>query len=88
MRAQTPAAFTSGTGACFSLLFNFHFIAQVRASGLFIDSYVKVLRAKVRTAFKFIRNDYTHNLRDMDEITCRALLLRLSSVKREVDEVC
>jgi hypothetical protein len=64
------------------------FIAQVRASGLFIDSFVKILRAKVRTAFKFIRNDYAHNLRDMDEITCKALLLRLSSVKRDLDEVC
>ena len=51
----------------------------------FISAYKKVMRGDLRAAFKFVRNDYAHNLRTIDETQCRALLVRLSVVLESVD---
>ena len=51
----------------------------------FISAYVKVMRGDLRTAFKYVRNDYAHNLRVIDETQCRALLARLSVILESVD---
>jgi hypothetical protein len=63
------------------------FISNLRRRGIFIESFLRVLRAQIRTAFKLIRNDFMHNFVDMDEIECRAILFRLSRVKRKIDVV-
>ena len=41
----------------------------------------------IRTAFKFIRNDFMHNFVDVDETQCRAVLFRLARVHAAVNQV-
>lgn len=51
----------------------------------FIAAYNKVMRSDLRSAFKFIRNDYAHNLRVIDGTQCRVVLARLSVVFDSVE---
>jgi hypothetical protein len=63
------------------------FISRLRSDGKLLESYLRVLRGQIRTAFKFIRNDFMHNFVDIDETQCRALLFRLARVKAELEGV-
>jgi hypothetical protein len=50
-----------------------------------IAAQLKVLRAELRTAFRFIRNDFMHNTRVLQEDQCIAILMRLSEVFNWLD---
>jgi hypothetical protein len=54
------------------------FFTAVERSGKFIPAQTKVLRSEVRTTFKFVRNDYMHNLREIGAEQCYAILARIS----------
>jgi hypothetical protein len=64
------------------------FIIDLRKSGRFLESYLRVLRGQLRTALKFIRNDVMHNFLSMNETECRAILLRLVRVRSQIESVC
>jgi hypothetical protein len=45
-----------------------------------IGAYAKWLRSELRTCFRFVRNDFMHNLRDLNEEQCLALVCRVADV--------
>jgi len=51
-----------------------------------IESHVKWLRTELRSCFSFVRNDFMHNLRDLSETQCLALLTRVGTVYRHLVE--
>ena len=53
------------------------FIGCLRDEKLFLESHLRTYRQELRTVFKFIRNDYMHNLRNLDEVATYALLFRV-----------
>lgn len=63
------------------------FMARLRDGGEYPNTHMRVLRGQIRTAFKFIRNDFMHNFVDVDETQCRAVLFRLARVQTVVDHV-
>jgi hypothetical protein len=63
------------------------FILRLRDGGRLLESHLRVLRAQIRTAFKFIRNDFMHNFVDIDDTQCRAILFRLARTKVVVDHL-
>lgn len=56
-------------------------VSKLRDEDKILESYVRVLRQELRTVFKFIRNDYMHNLRDADEASAFAILFRIARVR-------
>ena len=52
--------------------------ADLAASERYVSSHLKTLRAELRTVFKFVRNEYAHNLKQITEEQCYAILLRIS----------
>jgi len=56
------------------------FFKRAAESNKFIPSRLKVFRTQVRAAFKFVRNDYAHNLHEISRDQCYAILVRISSV--------
>jgi hypothetical protein len=68
-----------------SLIDDFFRIAMT--SGKLIPSQLKTFRIEVRTAFRFVRNEYAHNLRTLEQTQCYAILSRISSVFVGVQEV-
>jgi hypothetical protein len=63
------------------------FMTRLRDGGNYPNTHMHVLRGQIRTAFKFIRNDFMHNFVDVDETQCRAVLFRLARVHTAVDYV-
>jgi hypothetical protein len=63
------------------------FFAQLSKSGRFIPAQLKVLRTEVRAAFKFIRNEYMHNLHDISQEQCYAILVRMSAIYERLREI-
>ena len=61
------------------------FIHKLNSSGKFVSAYVKVLRGELRTAFKFVRNDFMHELKTIGETECFAILSRVSALQRKLD---
>lgn len=61
------------------------FIAKLNSSDKFISAYVKVLRGDLRTAFKFVRNDFMHELKMIGDAECFAILSRISDVQYRLD---
>jgi hypothetical protein len=61
------------------------FISQLNSSDKFISAYVKVLRGDLRTAFKFVRNDFMHELKMIGDAECFAILSRISDVQHRLD---
>lgn len=51
----------------------------------YIEATVRTMRAQLRLAFKFIRNDVMHNYLDMDELTARSALFRIARFVRAID---
>ncbi|MFI7081049.1 hypothetical protein ACIBO1_27475 [Micromonospora sp. NPDC049903] len=62
-------------------------IRRLRASGHFHDSSLKMLRGELRTAFKFVRNEFAHNVVDLPRPRAYALLGRMCHVLMEIDGV-
>jgi hypothetical protein len=63
------------------------FMARLCDVGDYPNTHMRVLRNQIRTAFKFIRNDFMHNFVDVDETQCRALLFRLARVQTAIDHI-
>jgi len=63
------------------------FMSRLREIGDYPNTHVRVLRGQIRTAFKFIRNDFMHNFVNVDETQCRAMLFRLARVQTVVCQV-
>ena len=61
------------------------FTARLKRHGRLLNTEIRVLRAELRLAFKFIRNDFAHNQVDIDEAECKAKLFRLALLKRTLD---
>jgi hypothetical protein len=51
------------------------------------DWSLKVLRKELRTAFKFVRNEFAHNIVDLSRPRARALIGRMCHVLTQVEEV-
>jgi len=49
------------------------------------SALLKVLRSELRSIFKFIRNDYAHNLKQIGVKECHAILQRASRVLHTID---
>lgn len=62
------------------------FVLRLREEGDHPNTHIQVLRGQLRTAFKFIRNDFMHNLVNVDETQCRAFLFWLARVQTVVHE--
>ncbi|HYI01122.1 TIGR02391 family protein [Hyalangium sp.] len=63
------------------------FIAGLDDAGRYVSADVKVLRSEIRTVFKFIRNDFMHNRRNVTEEQCWSILVRISSILRCLDSL-
>lgn len=63
------------------------FTARLNRDGRLLNTEIRVLRAEVRLAFKFIRNEFAHNLLRLDETQCKAKLFRLARLKSTLDSV-
>lgn len=57
------------------------FIEQIRSEKRHLESYLRTLRQELRAVFKFIRNDFMHNLREADVASSLALLVRIARVR-------
>jgi hypothetical protein len=63
------------------------FIDHAGKTGRFRSSGLKMVRGETRTAFKFVRNEFAHNLVDLPRPRAFALLSRMSHVLLEVDDI-
>jgi len=53
------------------------FVAKMRDEKKLLESQVRTFRQELRTIFKFIRNEFAHNLKSMDEAATQAVLFRV-----------
>jgi hypothetical protein len=63
------------------------FVDHLMAIGRHDDWSLKVLRKELRTAFKFIRNEFAHNIVDLSQPRANALIARMCHVLTQVEEV-
>lgn len=63
------------------------FISELRRDGTYIDARLKILRIDLRTAFKFVRNEYAHNLKQISYEQCCSILDRISRILRVLEMV-
>jgi len=61
------------------------FVAQLLKEKKILESYVRTFRQELRTVFKFIRNDFMHNLREADEAAAYAMLFRITRARSMLD---
>ncbi len=64
-----------------------HFISKLKESGQYSFADLKVLDGQLRSVFKFVRNDYMHNLKTITEEQCYAILGRLSVILRNLEDI-
>jgi hypothetical protein len=64
-----------------------HFISKLLESGRYIAAQLKILRGELRTIFKFVRDDYAHNLKSITADQCYAILGRISIILRLLDSI-
>jgi hypothetical protein len=57
------------------------FIDQARSERRFLESYLRSFRQELRTVFRFIRNDFMHNLREADSAATLAVLFRVARAR-------
>lgn len=57
------------------------FIEKVRSDKKYLESFVRSFRQELRAVFKFIRNDFMHNLREADSASALAVLFRVARVR-------
>src|SRR4051812_24538494 len=63
------------------------FMGLLISTGRFRNAGLKIVRSEIRTAFKFVRNEFAHNLVDLPKPRAYALLGRMCHVLEEVDEI-
>lgn len=63
------------------------FIVRVREGDSILESYLRTYRQELRTVFKFIRNDFMHNMRDTDEAAAYAMLFRIARTSSMLKEI-
>ena len=54
---------------------------QVRGEQTYLESQVRVIRQELRSVFKFIRNEFMHNLLEADEASAYAILFRIARLR-------
>jgi hypothetical protein len=52
-----------------------------------ITASLKVLRTEILTSFKFVRNDFMHNLKEIEREQCWSILARISRPLVSLDEI-
>ena len=57
------------------------FVEKVRSDKKYLESSVRSFRQELRAVFKFIRNDFMHNLREADSASALAVLFRVARVR-------
>jgi hypothetical protein len=62
------------------------FVRRLEKTECFIPAYVNVAAIELRTAFKFVRNEYMHNVQELTSAQCYALLARISGLLLTVDD--
>ncbi len=63
------------------------YISKLRREEVFIESYVRNLGQELRTLFKFIRNDYMHNMVDTDRASALTIMYRVEKIKESFDRI-
>jgi hypothetical protein len=63
------------------------FIERLSDPKQYIQAKVKVLRGDLRTTFKFIRNEFAHNVIDLPKARAYALVSRLSMVLAAIEAI-
>jgi len=63
------------------------FFARAFDSNQLISAQLKAFQTEVRTAFKFVRNEYAHNLRELSRAECYAILVRMSAVYSGIGKI-
>lgn len=58
------------------------FISDLKRDGGYIDARLKILRADLRAAFKYVRNEYAHNFKQITYEQCCFILDRISRILR------
>jgi len=57
------------------------FVEKVRVDKRYLESHIRTFRQELRAVFKFIRNEFMHNLREADSAATLAMLFRIASVR-------
>lgn len=63
------------------------FFAVALSDDNLVTSQLKTLRVEAIAFFKYVRNEYAHNLHDIDATQCYALLVRTSMVLSAIEQV-
>ncbi|MDB5072154.1 MAG: hypothetical protein JWM87_3265 [Candidatus Eremiobacteraeota bacterium] len=63
------------------------FVSRLERDEVLLNTDLRVVRSEVRTAFRFIRNEFAHNAIAIDEIECKAKLFRLARLKTSLDSI-
>jgi hypothetical protein len=63
------------------------FVNHLLAAGKHDDWSLKVLRKELRTALKFVRNEFAHNVVDLPQSRANALIARMCHVLTQVGEL-
>lgn len=63
------------------------FFTKALASDRVINSQLKTFRTEVKAVFKFVRNEYMHNLKSISQAQCYSILVRTSRVLSGVREI-
>ncbi|MEA3201355.1 MAG: hypothetical protein QOE90_2783 [Thermoplasmata archaeon] len=63
------------------------FVASVVAREGRKHAFTKIIEGELRTLFRFVRNEFAHNLVAMEEPRCRAILRRFGRVFAILDEL-
>jgi len=61
-------------------LINYHIKFHVENSNGFYSALLKVYNSELKTAFKYVRNEFMHNYKDIDYNQCIMILDRLNSL--------
>jgi len=62
------------------------FIEYASGLRLYVNADIKVLRSELRTAFKFLRNEYAHKIVDLPKGRAYALVSLMCDIIRQLDE--
>lgn len=63
------------------------FVNKIRDEKKILESYLRTYRQELRTVFRFIRNDFMHNLRAADEPAAYAMLFRIARARSMLNEL-
>lgn len=76
---ETQMRLRTGSGR-FGLGLVEEFVNSLAVADRYTGAYVKLVRAELRTAMKFVRNEFAHNLLDLDAVQGKAILGRMTWV--------